>query len=67
VAKIAAKSQHEITVPKTITKSIKLNIWHWWPSLHVVHCKVFICKKFCHCGALKYNFLWRRYGHIESQ
>jgi len=23
--------------------------------------------KFCRCRALKYKFLWRRYGHILSQ
>jgi len=35
VAKITAKSLQTMG-PKTIIKCIKLNIWLWRPSLHVV-------------------------------
>ena len=36
MAQIMAKTWHQITGPKTITQSIKLNIQHWRPSLHAV-------------------------------
>jgi len=34
--KITAKTRHQITGPKTIIQSIKVNIWHQRPSLHAV-------------------------------
>ena len=32
--KNTAKTRHQTTGPKTITQSIKINIWHRRPSLH---------------------------------
>jgi len=34
IAKITAKTRHQLMGVKTIIQSIKLNIWHWRPSLH---------------------------------
>jgi len=47
--KNTAKIRHQITGPKTIIQSIKVNIWHRQPSLHAV--QSFLLQNFVNCGA----------------